>query len=360
MKVRGGMARDRCGPVSRIWRAPLARLKLFTIVPVVGVGVLVAALAGSPTANAATSAPTAAPTVVGIGEQNPSIFADAHWAAMRSRDVRYIAPWDSLMGPRWQIDETDAYMTAAHAAGARVLLGFGHSRVHKRRRTLPSAKVFRREFLKFHKRYPWVTNYLTWNEANHCSQPTCHKPGRAARYYDILRKSCPRCTVSAPALLDTRDMPRWVRVFERKAKHTVRIWSLHNYIDANRFRTRGTRSMLKATKARIWFAETGGLVRRDNGSTIEFADSPKHAVKATRWVIRLARLSRRVQRVYFYHWVAPDPKSTWDSAITDRRGRPRPQYAVVRSYIRHSRAANRLIRSSRAQRQRYTGGHARG
>ena len=337
--------------MSRIRRGPLARLKFpaLTIVPVVGVGVLVAALAGSPTASAAMSAPT----VVGIGEQNPSIFADAHWAAMRSRDVRYIAPWDSLMGPRWQRDEVDAYMNAARATGARVLLGFGHSRVHKRRRTLPSPRVFRREFLKFHRRYPWVTNYLTWNEANHCSQPTCHNTGRAARYYDILRNTCRKCTVSAPALLDTRDMPRWVRAFERKAKHTVRIWSLHNYIDANRFRTRGTRSMLKATKARIWFAETGGLVRRDNGSTIEFADSPTHAVKATRWVIKLARLSRRVQRVYFYHWVAPDPHSTWDSALTDRRGRPRPQYKIVRGFVRHSRATHRRIRSHHTQRQRH-------
>jgi hypothetical protein len=271
---------------------------------------------------------------------------------MRSRDVRYIAPWDALMGPRWQIDETDAYMNAARAAGARVLLGFGHSRVHKRRRTLPSPKLFRREFLKFRKRYPWVTNYLTWNEANHCSQPTCRKPGRAARFYDILRKNCRKCTVSAPALLDKLDMPQWVRAFEKQARYKVKIWSLHNYIDANRFRTRGTRSMLKATKARIWFTETGGLVRRDNGSRIEFADSPKHAVKATRWVIRLARMSPRVQRVYFYDWVAPGPKSTWDSAIIDLRGRPRPQYNVVRTYIRHSRAANRLNRSRRAKRSR--------
>jgi hypothetical protein len=328
--------------MSSIWRGPSARHKLaaLTLASIVGVGVMVVSLAASPVASAAT------PAVVGIGEQSPAIFAAPAWAALRSRDVRYIAPWDSLMGPRWQRDEVDTYMNAARSAGARVLLVFGHSRVKKRRHTLPSPRVFRREFHKFRARYPWVTNYLTWNEANHCSQPTCHQPGRAARYYDILRSDCPKCTVSAPALLDTPDLPRWLRAFERKAKHRVTIWSLHNYIDANRFRTSGTRSMLKATKAKIWFAETGGLVRRDNGSRIEFAESPKHAVKATRWVIRLARLSRRVQRVYFYHWVAPGPRSTWDSAITDRRGRPRPQYKVVRDYIRHSHA-NRTIRSHR-------------
>ena len=295
---------------------------------------------------------SAAPTAVGIGEQGEAIFSNIDWLVMGSRDVRYIAPWDTLM-TKWQRDETDAYMAAAQRVGARVLLGFGHSRVKKRRRTLPSPKVFRREFLRFRKRYPHVTTYLTWNEANHCSQPTCRKPGRAARYYDILRKNCRECTVSAPALLDKLDMPLWAKAFERKAKYRVKIWSLHNYIDANRFRTRGTRSLLRATKAKIWFTETGGLVRRDNGSRIEFADSPKHALKATRWVIRLARLSRRVQRVYFYHWVAPPPRSTWDSALIDRRGRPRPAYDVVRTYMRHSRAANRkLAASRRAKRSR--------
>ena len=70
-------------------------------------------------------------------------------------------------------------------------------------------------------------------------------------------------------------------------------------------------------------------MRRDNGSRIEFADSKTHAAKATRQVEKLARLSRRVQRVYFYHWVAPAPDATWDSALIDRRGRPRPSYKVV-------------------------------
>jgi len=90
-------------------------------------------------------------------------------------------------------------------------------------------------------------------------------------------------------------------------------------------------------------------VRRDNGSTIEFAESPRHAVKATKWVLKLARLSPRVRRVYFYHWTAPDPKATWDSALTDRRGRPRPAYAVVRTFVRRLRAATRKRAAARAR-----------
>ena len=55
------------------------------------------------------------------------------------------------------------------------------------------------------------------------------------------------------------------------------IWGLHNYIDANRFRTRGTRALLRAVKGDVWFTETGGLVVRRNGSTVEFPrlDAPR-------------------------------------------------------------------------------------
>ena len=298
-----------------------------------------------------STAPAAAPLVVGIGEQNDSIFASAPWYRLKARDVRYIVAWDAL-DVKWQRDEVDAYMAAADNAGARVLLGFNHSRSRSkaRRKTLPSPARYRRMFLRFRARYPFIRDYLTWNEANHRGQPTWNHPRVVGRYYDILRNACRGCTVAGPSVLDTRAMPRWVKRVEKAAKHRIDIWAINNYIDANRFRTRGTRSLLRATKAKIWFTETGGLVRRDNGSKVEFADSPKHAVRATRWVLKLVRLSPRVRRVYFYHWAAPAPKATWDSALMDRRGRPRPAYTVVRTFVRRMRAASRKRAAARARR----------
>jgi hypothetical protein len=300
-------------------------------------------------------AAAAAPAAIGIGEQNAAMFSDPAWQRLNSPDVRYVVSWDALT-VRWQRDEVDAYMRAAEAAGARVLLTFSRSRSPRkaRRKYLPSPARFKREFLRFRKRYPFVRSYLTWNEANHRGQPTWNRPRTVGRYHDILRRNCRRCTIVGPSVLDTTTMPAWVRQVERGARTRIRVWALHNYIDANRFRTSGTRSLLKATKAKIWFTETGGLVRRDNGSRIEFAESKRHAVRATRQVMRLARLSRRVQRVYFYHWVAPAPDSTWDSALIDLRGRPRPSYKVVYAYIRGVRAANRSKARSRAAMQRRT------
>jgi hypothetical protein len=293
-------------------------------------------------------ASAAAPLVVGVGEQNANLFASEPWQRLGTRDVRYIVGWDAL-NVRWQRAEIDAYMAAAENAGARVLLGFSHarSRSKKRRKSLPSPRRFRREFLRFRARYPFIRSYLTWTEGNLRGQPTWRRPDRAGRYYDILRNNCPGCTIVGPSVLDSTDMPRWVRRVEKSAKRRIGIWALHNYIDANRFRTRGTRSLLRATKAKIWFTETGGLVRRDNGSRIEFAGNKKHAVKATRWVLKLARLSPRVRRIYFYHWTAPRPSATWDSALMDPRGRPRPAYKVVRTFVRRLRAASRKRSAAR-------------
>jgi hypothetical protein len=312
---------------------------------------LCAALAATSLLALPSAASAAGPLVVGIGEQTDGMFTSAPWQQLGSRDVRYIVAWDAL-DTKWQRDETDRYMAAAENAGARVLLGFSHSRSRfkARRKTLPSPRRFQKVFLRFRARYPFIKEYLTWNEANHRGQPTWNHPKLVGRYYDILRNNCRECTVVGPSVLDTLAMPSWVKRVEKAAKHRIGIWAIHNYIDANRFRTSGTRSLLRATKAKIWFTETGGLVRRDNGSRIEFAESPKHAAKATRWVLKLVRLSPRVRRVYFYHWTAPDPDATWDSALTDQRGRPRPAYTVVRTFVRRLRAASRKRAAAAAAR----------
>jgi len=275
--------------------------------------------------------------VIGIGEQNPEIFSSPHFKALDVRHVRVITAWDSLRH-RWSRHALDTYMAAARAAGARVLLGFGHSRSRKRevRRRVPGVREFTKEFLRYKRRYPGVNDWLTWNEANHCGEPTCHKARRVARFYNNIRHNCYGCNVVAADVLDTPTMPEWVRQFRRTARDDKLIWGLHNYIDANRFRTSGTKALLEAApNGQIWFTETGGLVVRRNGSRIAFPGNKKHQVKATRQVFRLARLSPRVRRIYFYHWQpAAGPLPSWDSALLDPRGNPRPAYKVVRSFVR--------------------------
>ncbi len=295
--------------------------------------VCAAALAALAFEGPATRASAAALPVIGIGEQHEEIFNDPSFQRLDIDNLRYVASWDALKSD-WQTAELDDYMLAARDAGERVLLGFGHSRDPALAHKAPSVKAFQHEFLKFRARYPWVKDYLTWNEANHCSQPTCNDPERAAQYYLVIRSHCHGCSVVAADVLDGSRLVPWVRRFQKAVGGRRVIWGLHNYIDANRFRTRGTRALLKAVKGDVWFTETGGLVVRRNGSTVAFPGSTRHAAAATRWVFKLAALSPRVKRVYFYHWSAPTASNaTWDSGLVDRFDHPRPAYDVLLSWL---------------------------
>jgi hypothetical protein len=278
----------------------------------------------------AAIAPAAATPVIGVGEQHPGMFTDPHWRALDLRDVRLIVGWDVLEHRDTRL-ELDAYMTAARAARANLLVSFGRSRSGHRAKLLPSVARFASRFQAFRLRYPWVRQYVTWNEANHCSQPTCRRPERVAEYFDAMRRRCHGCTIVGPDVLDTPSMTAWAQRFRRATDARRLTWGLHNYIDANRRQMTGTRALLKATRGDVWFTETGGIVWRLNArDRIRLPGSVPSAARATRWVFKLASLSPRIKRIYFYNW-APGP--TWDSGLVDAHGRPRPAYGIIRSYL---------------------------
>ena len=144
-------------------------------------------------------------------------------------------------------------------------------------------------------------------------------------------------------MLDVSGMTAWVSAFRRHARMRPRLWGLHNYVDANRFTTIGTQALLRATgSGRVWFTETGGQVLRreynERGRvTREFRYSRRRAARSTLHAIRLARLSRRIDRVYLYHWRAPFPVTNWDSALIGPRGETRPSYHALKRYLRRAR-----------------------
>ena len=268
----------------------------------------------------------------------PTIFADPWWRALQTHRVRYVAAWDALRYD-WSRAEVDAYMAAAHAAGADVLLGFGHSRVPSRAPRLPTPRQFRREFLRFRARYPWVHEYLTWNEANHCSQPTCRRPDVAARYYNALRRACRDCTIVAADVLDTRRCRRGSRRSAIGARP-------HADLGAAQLHRR--QPLPHARDAQPPARGAGrGLVHRDrragernNGSPVEFPENKWHAARATRWVFqRLARLSPRVRRVYLYQWSPAGHDLGLGALGAD--GQPRPAYRVLYRPPAGRRAARR-------------------
>jgi hypothetical protein len=277
-----------------------------------------------------------AATVIGIGDQKTEMFGDARFADLGIQHARLQVGWDALESP-WQVAQIDAWLAAARTAGVQPLISFGHSRTN--RRLLPSPSRFKYEFRRFRARYPWVTTYATWNEANFCGEPTCHRAALVGAYWRSLRRECPTCTIVAAELLDQPNMVSWVRQFRRSARIEPGTWGLHNYVDANRFHTTGTRRLLSAVRGNVWLTEVGGIVWRRNRpatgrSQVRLQESPSHAAKVTRYLLEdLAPISTRIRRIYLYHWNASSTRDTWDSALVTPAGRARPALGVVQRLV---------------------------
>jgi hypothetical protein len=285
----------------------------------------------------AIASPAAAAPVIGIGEQKPGMFEDARWLQLGLRDARYITPWDVLHDER-QLERLDAWMAGARATGTRVLLGFDRSlRSRKLRRTLPTARQFAREFRRLRARYPYVRDWITWNEANHPLQPTANRPRKVAIYHGIMVRNCRGCRIVGADVLDIKNMTSWIRRFKLYTSERPRIWGLHNYGDTNQLKSTGTETLLRITRGQVWFTEAGGLVVRREyaGATVKrvFRYSQRHAARATKHVFRLACLSPRIRRVYLYHWQAPPTATNWDSAFLGPRGGVRPAYRTLRRQL---------------------------
>jgi hypothetical protein len=270
---------------------------------------------------------------VGIADQKADMFADPRFGVLGITRARLAIGWDALTSP-WQVAELDAWLQGAQAAGVEPLISFMHSRTN--RRNVPTPERLKYEFRRFRQFYPWVTTFATWNEANHCGEPLCHRPKLAAAYYRALRHECPTCTILAPEVLDMPNMARWVRSFNRALGFTPRIWGMHNYVEANRFKMRRLRELLHAApRAQVWLTETGGLVRRDNGSTTEIPEGPRHAGEVTRYIFdRIVPKNPRIGRVYIYHWNAASPAASWDSALITPGGHERSALFVLARVLR--------------------------
>jgi hypothetical protein len=317
------------------------------------IAVLVALLAAAialPTGAAAVVKPARLGVQVGIADQKPDMFHDVRFGQLGIRRARLAIGWDALTSP-WQAKQLDDWLSAARGAGVDPLISFGHSRTS--RRSLPTPERLRYEFRRFRALYPWVRTFATWNEANHCGEPTCNRPALVAAYYRALREECPSCTILAAEILDTPNIADYVRAMRRKLGFTPPVWGLHNYVEANRFTMRRLHELLGATPgARLWLTETGGLVARRNRSTTDIPEGARHAGEVTRYIFdRILPSNPRISRVYLYHWNAGPRGGTWDSALITPAGRRRTSLDVLARVLQLGARPQMSFRSQRSKRR---------
>lgn len=282
----------------------------------------------------AATLPGSAPAItIGIADQRAEFMTVPAFQRTRLARIRTVVPWDALRSD-WQRADLDRWFSTARQQGLVAQVTFGTSRTQPR--VLPTLEQYRAGVRAFRERYPQVREFSSWNEANACGARSCRRPDRVAAYWRELRRQCRGCTVIAADLVDAPNIRTWVRAFRRAAVIAPTVWSLHNYLDANRYRTTYTKLTLRAIgpRARLWLTETGGIVKRRNASTTKIPEGFTHAANATRYIFdTLRRVSPQIQRIYFYNFIAPPQPATWDSAFLSPRLQERSSYRVLRSRL---------------------------
>jgi hypothetical protein len=274
---------------------------------------------------------------VGIADQKDDMFDDDRFLGLGIKYARRSVSWDVTRDARLT-QELDEWLVKAREAKVEPLITFARSHREGRRRVQPNAQQYEREVKAFKKRWPWVKNFSTWNEVNLPGEGPANNPKLVASYYRILKRVFPSAKILAADLLDLPNMVAWVRRFKKVARVEPRYWGLHNYVTANRFQVDRTRKLLQNTKGEVWLTEVGGLVARRNRSLIKLREGKKHAADVTKFIFDdLARLDRRVSRVYAYHWDSTSTKDSWDSAFVGPDNKERPSLTVLRRALRNVR-----------------------
>jgi hypothetical protein len=281
--------------------------------------------------------------ILGIADQKESALSDKRFRALRVKRTRYVVPWNVALVKSERARFDSWYRAARKARVKEILIAFNHARGDRcpaKPCKLPSTRSYARAFRAFHRRYKRIKTFQPWNEANSPTQPT--GPWRkgakyAARYYNIVKRYCKRCTVTAADVLDLskRTMKRWIRQFKRYAKGKPRLWGLHNYTDTNK-RSGLTRAFLRMVPGKVWITETGGIVSfTDAKGKTRFRYSERRAASALRRMFKISRkYRRRTTRLYVYQWSIDFSGNRFDAGLIRADGRARPGYRVVKRYRR--------------------------
>jgi hypothetical protein len=271
---------------------------------------------------------------VGISDQDPDTFGDPRFRALGMGFARLITPWNAILT---EPDRLDGWLQAAKAAGIEPLVAFNHARGDQcpaRPCTLPPVAQYAAAFRAFRSKYPWVRSIQPWNEANHQSQPTGRNPKRAAQFYNAVRANCPGCTITAADVLDSPNLKRWLPAFAKTARGKPRLWGLHNYTDTNRFRSAGTKAMLKLVKGQVWLTETGGIVAFTTASgKVALKHDETRARRAIDFLFKLARTSRRISRVYVYQWRKTAAGDRFDAGLVAPDNAARASLSALRRQL---------------------------
>ena len=285
--------------------------------------------------------PAVALKVAGLSDQHADGIGDPRLRRELSMTAgRLVVRWDVATATETaEAVKVDGWVAAARANRIRPLVVFNRTpqtRCPAAPCVLPTVARFRAAFRAFRRRWPSVTEFGPWNEANVRSQPPHDNPRRAAGYYNAMVAECRSCTVLGAELLDNTGAPRYVRRMVAHMRVRPKAWGIHNYEDINHFRSTGTDAIMKVAKGQIWLTEAAGLVRYvDGDGNNVYPYDEAFAARATRFLFDYVEARpKRITRVYHYAWRnRASNDDFFDTALLRRDGSKRPTYDLVASRL---------------------------
>lgn len=273
-------------------------------------------------------------TEFGLSDQQPGTFADARVRGLGLQHARLIVAWNAATT---EVAYVQSWLDAVADAGLTPHVVFGRQRTDDCPGSpcvVPTRAQYRAAVEAFHTRWPQVTTFTTWNEANHYTQPVADRPEAVAGYWSELTAACPGCTIVAGDVLDSGAYVRWLERFKAAAPTMPRRWGLHNYGDVSYGITTGTDAVLAAVPGELWIEETGGIVTlRDERGRVTFSTSETRAAASIDRAFELVKLRPRIARMYLYHWRAHTLTDTFDAGLVRPDGTARNSLARVQANL---------------------------
>ncbi len=323
-------------------RTPLRRLARplgALAIPLVLVGLLIApsAIGNAPArSKIGPRAHAAASYLTGIGDEQGEMFGNPLWQQLHTKIVRYIAPWDAVAHP-YSLDKAIVWIRAAEAQHEQVLVAFYHSEYTPT--IMPSVAQYQHDVQKFVKRFPYVRQYQSWDEANRGYIPhVLASPSAvaAAKYYQSLIRVCRGCTAIGLDVLDAQNIRptlEYISEFKREIGRlrTImpKIWGLHNYSDINRLESWRTRELVRALGGQIWLTETGGIVQFGGVFPNSHGSGLTRAAKVLEYMFAVAGSQSQIKRLYIYDWTGGNRSTRFDAGLMNAHDQPRAGYVVV-------------------------------
>lgn len=264
--------------------------------------------------------------LVGVGDNDASMFSNTWFRRLPIKIARVGVPWNAAVTrDRTQLGFARTWIQAAQADGVEPMVAFG-APGGKAGNFIPSNSLYARAVKAFIHDFPQVKVYSPWNEPEFIYRSLSRKPGLAAAYFNTMVRACHGCTIVAGDFYrNTSDgLSSWIRAYKRGLRFRPKAWAIHPYNDVRSHTTGQIRTLERyAGHAQIWLDEISGVERR--GHWRYRNQSPAAANNDERFLFRLPKRFHNITRIYHYQWLGVRNVG-WDSGLLGFDGKPRPAY----------------------------------